>query len=94
VLSLCPYSVGPLSLAFTICGFRGWVLPYERGNCQDYPAWLRADVGIKLEQTFLPVSSHQRLLALLDKVATLRTARGQKPAHRFNQVGNLYMPAI
>ncbi len=90
VLSVCPYSVAPMSLALTICGLRGLVLAYGRGDCRDYAAWVRADEGVKLEQTFLPPATHRRLLALLEGVAA---ARGPVAARRFVEVGNLYVPA-
>jgi hypothetical protein len=93
MLSVCPFSVAPISLSFTICGLRGLVLSYSQGDCRDYASWLRADEGTKLEQTFLPVSSHSRLLVLLDRVAAARAARGQVPARHFREVANLYVPA-
>jgi hypothetical protein len=93
VLSVCPFSVSPITLALTMCGLRGLVLAYNSGNCRDYAAWARADVGIKPEQTFLLLSTHNRLLALLDAVALARSAKGQTAAARFSEVQNLYMPA-
>lgn len=67
ILSVCPFSVGPISLAMEVCGLRGVVLPYDHGDCRDYAAWLRADETDKPERTFLPVTRHQRLLTLLDQ---------------------------
>jgi len=93
VLSVCPYSVPPLSLAMAICKLCGWVLPYERGDCRDFSAWMRADGGIKEEQTSPSVSAHQRLLSLLNEVAALRAATGRVNARRFLPSGPKYVPA-
>ena len=94
VLSVCPYSVPPLSLAMAICRLRGWVLPYERGDCRDFSAWMLADGGIKEEQTSPSISAHQRLLALLSEVAALRAAAGRTNAQRFLPSGSMYVPAV
>ncbi len=48
---VCPYSLHPFILACLICGLEGVVLTFARGACADYKAWLRADRGIKPEQT-------------------------------------------
>ena len=93
VLSVCPYSVPPLSLAMAICGMRGWVLPYARGDCRDFAAWLRADRGVKDERTSPSISAHQRLVALLKEVAAVRAASGRGNARRFQRSGPMYVPA-
>ena len=92
VLSVCPLSVPPLTLAMTICGVRGIVESYEEGDCRDFPAWLRADEGDKPELTRLPAEAHQRLLALLENVASARRERGLPVAHRFRRAAGVYVP--
>lgn len=92
VLSLCPYSVAPMTLALTICGIRGVVLSYSEGHCGDFAAWVRADEGDKPERTFLRPDTHQRLRILLDEVAQARAESGQPAASRFREQGNLYVP--
>jgi len=93
VLSVCLYSVPPLSLAMTICGVRGTVESYSEGDCKDFATWVRADEGDKREVTRLAPESHGRLLKLLGRVADARRKKGEVPARRFEQRGNFYCPA-
>jgi hypothetical protein len=72
VLSVCPYSVPPLTLAMDICGLRGIVESYSEGACEDFAMWLRADEGDKRELTRLAPPAHQRLLDLVDRIAAAR----------------------
>ena len=92
VLSLCPYSVGPMSLALSVCGLRGMILSYNEGHCSDFATWVRADEGDKPERTFLLPNTHRRLLELLDRVAQARAEKGSQPAVHFREQGNLYVP--
>jgi len=92
MLSVCPYSVPPLSLAMTICGLRGRLLPYARGDCRDFSTWLRADRGTKEEQTTPSGSAHQRLLAFLHEAAEVRAAAGLGKALSFRRSGAMYVP--
>jgi hypothetical protein len=93
LISVCPYSVPPLTLAMAICGLHGWVLPYAGGDCPDFTAWARADQGIKLEQTFPSDSAHQRLIGLMRDLAELRSGAGRAAARHFRQSGPVYVPA-
>ncbi len=92
VLSLCPFSIPPMSLALAISGCRGLIFGYEHGACGDYSAWDKADRGIKPEQTSLASHNRDGLHALLRQVASLRMVRGRKPARRFLAEGNFYYP--
>jgi hypothetical protein len=92
VLSLCPYSVGPMSLALRICGLRGMILSYNEGHCGDFAAWVRADEGNKPERTFLRPDTHHRLVGLLDQVADARREKGMATPDRYFEQGNLYAP--
>jgi len=92
VLSLCPYSVGPMSLALTICGLRGMILSYNEGHCGDFAAWVRADEGDKPERTFLRPDTRHRLLSLIDQVAGARREKGMALPVRYVEQGNLYAP--
>lgn len=92
VLCICPFSVPPVTLAMTICGLRGLVLSYSGGVCKDFATWVRADEGFKPEQTHLACQSHDSLLALLDRVSALRSAKNLKPARAFRESGNFYVP--
>jgi len=89
LLLVCPYSLGPLSLAMAICGLPGVLLAYDRGDCRDYAAWIKADVGIKSEQTQLPDHNTKRIGELLtspgNPASTLATIA-------FKRSGNIFLP--
>jgi hypothetical protein len=93
VLSVCPLSVPPLTLAMTICGLRGFVDSYSEGDCRDFAMWLRADEGDKPELTRLPPEAHARLLARLENVAAARRRKGVPKPHACRESGNFYVPA-
>jgi hypothetical protein len=93
LLSVCPYSVPPLTLAMTICGLGGIVQSYSEGDCRDFATWLRADEGNKAEQTRLPPAAHVRLLDLLDRVAPRRQKHVVMP-RRYAEAGNLLVPVL
>jgi len=88
LIAVCPYSIPPLTLAMTICGLRGLVFAFNRGDCLDYTEWRNADKGTKSEQTFLPSPAEKKLLALLDTdvPADLSQCHIEKE-------GNIYIPA-
>ena len=92
VMSICPFSIPPMSLALAISGCRGLIFGYAHGACSDYAAWDQADRGIKPEQTSLAPHIRAGLHALLLEVASLRVSQGKIPACRFNSAGNIYYP--
>ncbi len=92
VMSSCPFSIPPMSLALAICGCRGLIFGYEHGACGDYSDWDRADRGIKPEQTSLAPPIRHGLHALLREVASLRVSRGKQPARYFSPAGHFYHP--
>jgi len=92
VMSICPFSIPPMSLALAISGCRGLIFGYEHGACDNYSAWDQADRGIKPEQTSLAQPIRQGLHALLHEVASLRMSRGKPPARRFTLAGHFYYP--
>ncbi len=87
LIAVCPYSIPPLTLAMTICGLRGLVFTFNRGDCLDYAAWLNADKGTKSEQTFLPFSAQEKLMALLNTDVPADLNR-----YNIEKRGNLYIP--
>ena len=91
-MSICPFSIPPMSLALAIAGWRGLIFGYEHGACSDYSAWDQADRGIKPEQTSLAPHIREGLHGLLHEVASLRMSRGRKPARHFTPAGNFYYP--
>jgi hypothetical protein len=92
VMSICPFSIPPMSLALAISGCRGLIFGYKHGACSDYSAWDQADRGIKPEQTSLAPHIREGLHGLLHEVASLRMSRGRKPARHFTPAGNFYYP--
>jgi hypothetical protein len=92
LLSECPYSVGPITLAMSLCGLPRFVVSYETGDCRDYAAWIQADVGIKPERTFRSCAAHRRLLELISRIAEARQAKSIAPATRFRQEGHFFHP--
>lgn len=94
LLSVCPFSIPPITLAMTICGLRGIVVAYGPGVCQDFATWIRADEGDKPEQTSLPPDARHRLLTLLDEVAAARASKGHPAPHSFKEAGNFYVPVL
>jgi hypothetical protein len=94
ILSICPYSVAPMTLAMNICRVQGLVLPYREGACADFAEWVRADEGDKPEQTCLSTHGHRNLLDLLDRFAQHRSSgRLPEPSH-YEEAGHLYVPAV
>jgi hypothetical protein len=87
LITVCPYSIPPLTLAMTICGLKGLVFAFNRGDCLDYTSWLNADRGTKSEQTFLSSPAQRKLISLLDTdvPADLSQCHIEKR-------GNLYIP--
>ncbi|MFH1741657.1 MAG: hypothetical protein ABIH23_21845 [bacterium] len=48
---ICRYSFEPFKVALLISGIKGYLFPYQIGDCRDYTSWLSADIGVKDEQT-------------------------------------------
>ena len=88
ILCLCPFSIQAITLPLLICGIRGYLIEYSSGNCRDYQEWLLADRGIKEEMTTLQPDAYEKILSLLDLLASRR--RG---CIRFERQGNIYWPA-
>jgi dolichol kinase len=63
---LCRYSLRPFAAGLVASGIRGWLFPFEQGDCQDYRTWLLADRGIKDEQTTLGEPRHGAIRGLLE----------------------------
>jgi hypothetical protein len=84
---LCRYSVRPFAVGLMASGMRGWMFPFERGDCRDYRTWLMADRGVKLDRTSLNESNRKRLGDML-------AAAIQKPgaAKKYKRQGNILRP--
>jgi len=91
-LTICPYSIPPMTLAMSICGLRGLVFAFDRGDCLDYTAWLNADTGAKSEQTFLSSPAREKLVELLDTNGGAEGVPADLGRYNIVKRGNLYIP--
>jgi len=89
LLALCPYSVEPMALSLLISGLQAGIGTYDRGACQDYDQWLRADEGDKPECTSLPSEVLGKLLEGLQWIA-----KDQRGGRHFRRQGNVYVPCV
>jgi hypothetical protein len=94
LLSVCPYSIPPLTLAMSICGLRGLVFAFSRGDCLDYTSWLNADKGTKSEQTFLSSPTRKKLFDLLNTNHGEQESIADLSQYHIEKRGNLYIPAL
>jgi len=81
LLTLCRFSQEPMFLALTIAGVQTRFVSFESGDCRDYVAWRRADLGDKPEQTSIADGERRRLLGVLN-------AGDSRP--RIVRSGNIY----
>ena len=68
VFVLCRYSLRPFAVGLLAAGIRGWLLPFEQGDCRDYKTWLLADRGIKDERTSISTQNQSIISELLADV--------------------------
>ena len=85
VFLLCPYSLKPFSVGMLVSGIRGWLFPFEKGDCRDYKTWLLADIGIKDEQTEIIESKERMILRFLAD-----SIRKTTQDMRFKKQGNIF----
>jgi len=84
---LCRYSLRPFSVGLLASGIRGRLFPFESGDCRDYRTWLRADRGIKEEQTEIDKPIQRSIRGLLGDAA-----KESSPATQFEREGNVFYP--
>ena len=84
---LCRYSLRPFAVGLSASGIRGWLLPFERGDCRDYRTWLLADRGVKDEQTFISERNRRIVGELLGNVANEPDA-----IKKYKRRGNMLCP--
>ena len=87
ILLLCPYSVQAILPALFICDITAVLIAYGKGYCRDFAEWLRADRGVKPEQTSVEPHLLRELFAALD-----RRAAAVAPAPAFARHGNIFEP--
>lgn len=88
IFTLCRFSLKPFAVGMRIAGIQGWMFPFNEGDCRDYQTWLKADRGTKTEQTLLPPSVHEAILALLCKHETTDITD-----IRFEKRDNIFYPS-
>ena len=84
---LCRYSLKPFAVGLLAAGVRGWMFPFEKGDCRDYKTWLRADRGIKEERTEIDSPSRGAIRNIL-----LDAAKDPASAARFEKRGHVLYP--
>jgi hypothetical protein len=85
LLGLCHYSFEPFKIALSISGIDAYLFPFEKGDCEDYRTWRKADKGIKDTQTQLRGSDRERIKDILHK-ETHKSDAGLK----FTKKGNIF----
>ncbi len=86
-LIICRYSYEPIKFAISICGIRTFLFSYLEGDCKDYPTWLKADKGIKLEQTRI----HSDYLKQISKI--IKSGNVLSVLKYINR-GNVFIPFL
>ena len=84
---LCRYSRRPFAVGLLASGIRGWLLPFERGDCMDYKTWLLADRGVKDEQTSISEQNRKIIRELLGSVT-----KEPDSFMKFKRQGNILCP--
>jgi len=84
---LCRYSLRPFAVGLLASGIRGWLLPFERGDCMDYKTWLLADRGVKDEQTSISEQNRGIIRELLGNVT-----KEPDSLKKFKRQGNILCP--
>jgi hypothetical protein len=88
LLVLCNYSIEPFKIALSAVGLSAQFIPFQRGDCQDYRSWRRADKGIKEERTEISSSYLAAIQAMLGKSSPQATQMAA------NKSGHIFYPNI
>ena len=84
---ICRYSLQPFTIGLLASGIEGWLFPFEQGDCRDYQTWLRADHGVKDEQTLISPRNRQRIRELLGNAT-----KDPEPFKQCQRRGNILCP--
>jgi hypothetical protein len=87
LFALCRYSLKPFAVGLSASGIRGWMLPFERGDCADYRTWLRADRGVKDDQTSISEQNQKTIAELL-----ANAAQETDSIKKYKRQGNILCP--
>jgi hypothetical protein len=86
LLTICRFSFEPIRLALAIAGVEAQLIPFVHGDCREYAAWRRADIGDKPEQTTLEQAGIRELQE------TLSSAAQDDSPPRFRRSAHLFEP--
>lgn len=84
---LCQYSFQPFLVGLYAAGIEGMLYPFCDGDCRDYKTWLKADKGIKYEQTKLTPETQAKLAEQIES-----EAGHAGTVVRIERRGNIYYP--
>ena len=85
LLGLCHYSFEPFKIALFITGIETFLFPFEKGDCEDYRTWRKADKGTKDTQTQLRDCDLETIKALLEN-----SKHKSDAALKFTKTGNIF----
>ncbi len=77
VFVLCRYSFEPFATGMLVSGIRGWLLPFEQGDCRDYKTWVRADRGDKNDQTVIAEQNRKTVVRILEGLPKKHVSSGK-----------------
>ena len=86
---LCRYSLRPFAVGLLAGGVRGWMFPFEQGDCRDYKTGLKADRGTKDERTEINPPNRSAIREFLRAAA-----QKPSPAAGFEKRGNVLFPLM
>lgn len=89
IFVLCCYSLRPFAVGLLASRIRGWLFPFDKGDCRDYRTWLQADRGVKDEQTRINEPNRKAISELLGIAA-----REAPIATQFERRGNVLYPKM
>ena len=89
LFTLCRYSLRPFAVGLLAGGVRGWMFPFEQGDCRDYQTWLKADRGTKEERTEINPPNRSAIREFLRAAAP-----DSPPAAGFEKRGNVLFPLL
>ena len=87
IFALCRYSLRPFAVGLLAGGVRGWMFPFEKGDCRDYKTWIQADRGTKEERTEINPPNRSAIREQLRAAAQEPT-----PAAGFEKRGHVLYP--
>lgn len=82
---MCKYSFEPFKTALLISRIEACLYSFESGDCRNYKTWLRADKGIKEEQTTLSNTFTESVENILSLTSAYRNIK-------FKKSGNIFYP--